>query len=292
MYFIISGRGFERSLSHSSHVSRVSRRVDASPAKAVQTIPRPGLHKYGATFAHFLSFIPLSRTFLPPYKKTSTTHQTSPYFMRFHQQKVSRTGYGTAFVGLRNPVLHFVLATGFLALQPAPSNDGLRPATIGNGAVTLAGRIKGVMHKVALPTPTRNARKVTRIHGPTEVRRRGPSSTATSSPTTSTSKTAIIAAYLVSVGVGVALALGSSNAQGGSSAGEESPGNGGDPATGGDSGQNDLGESDLFSSSSISDLAFPVGEGSPPPGDNPNDPSGAGNGTGMPHSFTSSDYGA
>lgn len=103
---------------------------------------------------------------------------------------------------------------------------------------------------------------------------------------------AIVAASLVSVSIGAALALGSSNAQGGSSASEESPGNGGDPATGGDSGQNGLGEFDLFSSSSISDLAFPVGEGSPPPGDNPNDPSGAGNGTGMPHSFTSSDYGA
>jgi hypothetical protein len=294
MYFIISGRGFERSLPHSSHVSRVSRRVDASPAKVVQTIPRPGLYKYGATFAYFLSFIPLSSALSPPYIKTSTTHRTSPSFMRFHQQKVSRTGYGTAFVGLRNPVVHFALAaTGFLALQPAingiASNDGLRPATIGNGAVTLAGRIKGVVHKVALPTP---ARKVARVRGPTKVHRRGPSSTATSSSTTSTGKTAIIAASLVSVGVGAALALGNSNAQGDSSAGDESPRNGGDPATGGDSGQNSFGEFHLFGSSLISDLAFPVGEGSPPPGDNPNDPSGAGNGAGMPHSFGFFGYGA
>ena len=108
----------------------------------------------------------------------------------------------------------------------------------------------------------------------------------------STGKTTIIAASLVSVGVGAALALGSSNGQGDSSAGEQSSGNGGDHATGGESGQNGLGEFHPFSFSLISDLAFTVGEGSPPPGDDPNDPSGASTGAGMPHSFTFFDYGA
>ena len=77
--------------------------------------------------------------------------------MRFLQQKASRTGYGTAFVGLRNPVLHFAFATGFLALQPAmneyAADHGLQLPTVRNGPVALAGRIKGVMHKVTLPRP-------------------------------------------------------------------------------------------------------------------------------------------
>jgi hypothetical protein len=171
------------------------------------------------------------------------------------------------------------------------SNDALRPATIGNGGVTL-GRIKGIMHKVALPTPTRNARKVTRVRGPTKIHRRGPSSTATSSSTTFNGKTTIIAASLVSVGVGAALALGSTNARGDSLANEETSGNGGDHATGDDFGQNGLGEFDLFSSSPIPDLAFPVGEGSHPPDDDPNGPSGASNSVGMLYSSSYFDYGA
>ena len=275
------GRGFERSLPY-SHVSRVSRRVDASPAKVVQTIPRPALYKYSATFTEFLSFIPLPTTFSLPHINAS------PYIMRFLQQKASRTGYGTAFVGLRNPVLHFALATGFLALQPAMNgyapDNGLRPATVGNGPVTLAGRIKGVMHKVTVPSPTRNARKAPRVRGPTKVHRLGPSSIATSSPSTSTGKTTIIYASLVSLGVGAALALGSSNVQGDPSAGEESSGNGRDNDTGDESGQNGLGEFYPFSSSPIPDLI--IGDGSPPPGDNPDDPSGTSNGAGMPRSLT------
>ncbi|KIM42871.1 hypothetical protein M413DRAFT_125005 [Hebeloma cylindrosporum] len=181
--------------------------------------------------------------------------------MRLQPQKTSsRTGYGTAFVGLRNPILHFALAAGFLALQPAMNGYAVdNPAAIGNGPVALAGRTKGVMHKVVVPSPTR---KVGGVRVSTKVHRRGPSSTAASSRSASTGHAAIISASFVSLVVGAALALGGGNTQGDPSAGEDSSGNGGDHAIGGDSGDNGL------------------GEGSPPPGDNPNDPSEAGNGAG------------
>lgn len=174
------------------------------------------------------------------------------------------------------------------------SNYDLRPVIVGNGSVTLAGRIKGAMYKVALPSPARNAPKVTRVRGLSKVHRRGPSSTATSSRTTSTGKTiTIIAATLVSVSVGAALSLGSLNVQGESSAGEESSGNSDDHATNhkDDSEKNGLGEFHLFSSLSISDLASTVGEGFPPY-DNPNNPPGTSNGAGMLHFFTSFGHGA
>ncbi|KIM42847.1 hypothetical protein M413DRAFT_26826 [Hebeloma cylindrosporum] len=199
--------------------------------------------------------------------------------MRLHPQKASRTGYGTAFVGLRNPILHFALATGFLALQPVMDRYGVdNSAAIGNGPFALAGRIKSVMDKVAVPSPTR---KVGGVRIPAKVHRSGPSSTTASSRSASSGHAAIISASLVSVVVGAALALEGGNTQGHPSAGEDSSRDGGDHATGGDSGDNGLGEFHLLSSSPISDLAFTVGEESPPPGDNPNDPSEAGNGAGV-----------
>ena len=66
----------------------------------LQTIPLPAVYKKRTVVSHS------SRL---PHRNIKPRHT---YFMRFHQHK------GTAFMGLRSPIVHFALATSFLALQP------------------------------------------------------------------------------------------------------------------------------------------------------------------------------
>jgi len=200
-------------------------------------------------------------------------HRT--YFMRFHQHKGSRTAF------LRRPIVHFALATGFLALQPGRFLD---ENGVPHKPLSLSGHFQDIMHGVILPSSVHNIRKSksTHLHHPTKVQ---PS---WSSPKQNNTVCGTVAASLISVGVGAALALGRSSAQGNnSSSGEgDSGNNGSDNTINGDSGRNSLGKLPFFSFSPISDLAFTAGEGSPP-GDSPNDPPVVRNNVGRSH-FTES----
>ena len=152
------------------------------------------------------------------------------YFMHLHQHKGSRTA-----LGLRSPIVHFALATGFLALQPGRFLDG---NGVPHKPLSLSGRFQDIIHGVILPSSVHNIRKskTTRRHHPTKVQ---PS---WSSPTENKTVGGTVAASLISVSIGAALALGRSRAQGNSLSGEGDSGNNrSDDTINGDSGRNSLG---------------------------------------------------
>ena len=168
------------------------------------------------------------------------------------QQKLSHTGYDTAFAGFGYSILH---VAGFLSLHPAMKgyvlDNLIHTPTVGKGPSALDVHLKDPIRGIFAPATTKSA-----IPAPLE---RLASSPQLQHPHRLSENKAIpgiiFCASLISVSIVAALIFGG-YAQGSSLAGHGSSQSGGDGSEQSSSTSNDLGEFNPYFLMSLSDLAF------------------------------------